>query len=193
MSNIAMQQPITFWDRRGKEMIDGKIVAMAPARPAHQMVVARLARIFGNYLEEKPCKVLFDVYVYLSKNSKVAPDISVVCNTDIIKEDGIHGIPDLVVEVLSPSTAARDRAEKKKLYEKNGVKEYWIVDTKNRMIEVYLLTDNEYIADNTYVIHDDFDLFEMTQEEKAGIITQFKTSLFDDLIIDINEVFKDLL
>ncbi|WP_411830076.1 Uma2 family endonuclease [Metasolibacillus meyeri] len=51
----------------------------------------------------------------------------IICNQDIIKRDGIYGAPDLVVEVLSPSTARRDKGEKKALYEKHGVKEYWII------------------------------------------------------------------
>jgi len=191
MSNIALQQPVVVWDRRGKEIINGKVVTMAPARPAHQMAIYRISRIFGNYLEGKPCKVLFDVYVHLTNKNKVAPDISIVCNPDIIKEDGIHGAPDLVIEVLSSSTAARDRLEKKKIYEEFGIGEYWIVDVKNRVIEVYSLTDSKYELRNIYTIYDEFDAMEMTQEEKAGIVTEFKTSLFDDLIIDIREIFKD--
>lgn len=63
----------------------------------------------------------------------------VVCNKDIIKKDGVHGVPDLIVEVISPSTAKKDKGYKKDLYETCGVKEYWLVDTDNRSIEVYLL------------------------------------------------------
>ena len=57
MTDLALEQPVKIWDRRGKEMIDGKIVTMAPARPAHQLVIGRLSRIFAKYLEGKPCKV----------------------------------------------------------------------------------------------------------------------------------------
>ena len=134
----------------------------------------------------------FDVYVYLTDKNKVAPDIAVVCGKDIVKKDGIHGTPDLIAEVLSAGTSARDRAEKKNLYEKHGVKEYWIVSAEGRSIEVYLLENDRYCLDNTYAVHDDFDLSEMTEEEKAAVITEFKTSIFDDLLISVEEVFKDI-
>ena len=193
MANLALQQPAKIWDKRGKEMINGKIVTMAPIKPDHWRVSKRISRIFDDYLEGKSCEVFCDVFVYLTKKNKVAPDIAVVCDRSIIKENGIHGVPDLVVEILSPSTTARDRIEKKDLYEKHGVKEYWIVDAKNHVIEVYVLTDGKYTTDGIYVIHDEGDLWEMTEEEKANIAREFKTSLFDDLMISVEEVFKDLL
>jgi len=193
MSNIALQQPATLWDRRGKEMINGKIVTMAPVRPDHWRVSKRISTTFDNYFEGKSCEVFSDVPVYLSKGNKVAPDIAVVCDRSIVKGNGIHGVPDLVAEILSPSTAARDKTEKKDIYEEFGVKEYWIVDAKSHIVEAYLLRDGKYMTSGIYTIHDEFDKMEMTDEEKAEIVTQFKTSLFDDLIIDINEVFKDLL
>ncbi|MCL2574685.1 MAG: Uma2 family endonuclease [Defluviitaleaceae bacterium] len=192
MSNIALQQPTILWDRRGKEIINGNVVAMTPARPNHWRVSKKISSIFDNFFQDKSCEVFCDVPVHLSKKNKVAPDISVVCNPEFVKENGIHGVPDLVVEVLSPSTAARDKVDKKNLYERFGVKEYWIIDTKSRMIEIYVLENDKYSSASIYIIHEEFDLQEMTEQEKASVITKFKTSLFDDLVIDINEVFKDL-
>jgi Uma2 family endonuclease len=193
MTDLALQQSVKIWDRRGKEMINGKVVTMAPAGISHQRVGLRVQRIFDRYLDGKSCEVFYDVYIYLPGENKVAPDIMVVCDKSIVKENSIHGTPDLIAEVLSPGTAARDRGEKKDLYEKHGVKEYWIVDAKNRFIEVYLLDNGKYRLDNTYVAYEEFDLWEMTEEEKAVIITEFKTSLFDDLVISVKEIFRDVM
>ncbi|MCL2350620.1 MAG: Uma2 family endonuclease [Defluviitaleaceae bacterium] len=120
------------------------------------------------------------------------PDVSVVCNKDIIKYNGIHGAPDLIVEILSPSTVKYDRAYKKDLYEQHGVKEYWIVDPKNMTIEVHILTDGKYILDNIYVKHSDHWLKHASKDELAEVVNTFKTSLFNDLIIDVREVFEGI-
>lgn len=90
--------------------------------------------------------------VYLSDNDRVIPDVMIVWNRDIIKKDGIHGTPDLIVEVLSPSTAKNDKGYKKELHEKSGVKEYWIIDPVMRSIETYLLADGKYVLDEFYAL-----------------------------------------
>ena len=77
--------------------------------------------------------------VHLSENDCVIPDVMIVCNSDIIKDNAIYGAPDLIVEVLSPGTEKRDRGYKKDLYERCGVREYWIVDPVSLTVEVYLL------------------------------------------------------
>jgi Uma2 family endonuclease len=192
MTDFALRQPGRLIDLPGREIIGGKIVTMAPASPNHQMVTFKVNKVFDSYLEGKSCKAFYDVYVNLG-GDKVAPDITVVCNPEIIKKGGIYGAPDLVAEILSPSTSVRDRHDKKNIYEKGGVKEYWIVDAKNLSIEVYHLMEGKYVLNGFYVIHDDFDLEVMTQEERDNVGYTFKTSIFDDLVIDIREIFKDLL
>ena len=117
----------------------------------------------------------------------------VVCDREKIQEDGVHGAPDLVVEVLSPSTAKRDRVDKKAVYERCGVREYWLVDPKNRTIEQYLLRDGKLELHTVHASYTDFELERMSEKEKAEIITHFKCSLYDDFDISLDEIFSGLL
>ncbi len=186
MENLAYQDPV--W----KELIDGKVVAMR-SNITHSRIIGNIGCIFSNYLRGKKCTPFAGrIDLYLSEKDRVIPDMMVVCNSDIIKKDGVHGAPDLIVEVLSPSTAKRDRGYKKDLYERSGIKEYWIVDPENRSIEVYLLRKNRYELDNVYSIFPDYELKRMTPEKLAEIQMEFKCSLYDDLIIFVEEVFEKI-
>lgn len=105
-------------------------------------------RIF-NLLEGSGCEAFaapFDVYlpedtnqVFDTIDTIVQPDISVICDSKKIIEKGCLGAPDLIVEILSPSTGKKDLNEKFRLYEKRGVKEYWVVDPGNKYVEVFHL------------------------------------------------------
>lgn len=98
-----------------------------------------------SFLGNKECFVAvapFDVILseeddYEHSNIVVQPDISVICNKKQLFVKGCKGAPTLVVEVLSPSTALRDRNDKFKKYQKFGVQEYWIVDPSYKIVEVY--------------------------------------------------------
>lgn len=186
-----MENSIYNYDEVPYELLDGKIVYMTP-RPSttHNMAITNISAIFHNYLKGKNCIPFSDgVDVFLDENNNVIPDVIIVCNPEIVKNDGIYGAPDLVVEVLSPTTANNDKGYKKKLYGKHGVKEYWIIDTNNKSVEVYLQENGILELDNIYSIYPDYILIKMNQEEKEKIIKRFKTSLFDDLIINIEDVF----
>lgn len=190
MDNLAYQ----IEDHRD-EMLAGKIVAMSP-RPSvnHNRAAGNIYRIFGNYLRGKTCEAFADgMDLYLTEQDRFVPDGMIVCNKDIIKNNGVHGAPDLVVEVLSTSTARNDRGHKKRLYEQCGVKEYWIVEPVNKSIEVYLLKDGKYELKDVYAVFPDYELNMMTKEERASVPTTFKTSLYDDLVITIAEVFEKVL
>ena len=115
-----------------------------------------------------------------------------VCDRSKIKRTYIDGAPDLVVEVLSPGTAKNDKGYKKDVYERSGVPEYWIVNPADKSIEVYLREDGAYRLDNVYTLYPAEELAEMTEEEKAAVITEFKCHLFDDLIICLDDIFGDL-
>ena len=144
-----MESSLAYQYEYPEELINGEAVAMSPS-PAHNhiWVANNLNFIFGNYLRGKKCRVYpggFDVH--LSKKDIFKPDMMVVCDRDKIKPNGIYGAPDLVVEVLSRSTAHRDKGYKKDLYERYGVLEYWIVSPTERTVEVYLLEDGQYRLD----------------------------------------------
>ena len=81
----------------------------------------------------------------------VEPDISIVCDPDKLDEIGCKGAPDLVMEILSPSTARQDRFVKFRLYQRAGVREYWIIDPDGKTVQVYHLEDGIYIAADVYI------------------------------------------
>ena len=115
-TNLAYEEE--FWE----ELIDGKAVLMSP-RPAtnHNQTAFNIASIFKNFLKGKPCRVFPDgTDLYLTDKDRFIPDVMVICDRSKIRDDGIHGAPDLVVEVLSPSSIKRDRVYKKRVYEQCG-------------------------------------------------------------------------
>ncbi len=136
------------------ELVDGVAYAMAPApSPAHQTIVLEIARQLADTLEGAPCRVYlapFDVRLPRGDQadgaieSVVQPDLSVICDVSKIDERGCRGAPDWVIEVLSPSTAGHDMIVKRDLYERHGVREYWIVHPTDRVVTIYTLIDGAY-------------------------------------------------
>ena len=74
----------------------------------------------------------------------VQPDVLVVCNKDKVSERGVRGAPDWVLEVLSPATAGHDQVKKLRLYERHGVREYWLVHPRDKVLTVYTLNNGTY-------------------------------------------------
>lgn len=117
------------------ELIDGEAWNMSPApNREHQKFVGSLYAALHNYLESKTCEAyVAPIDVFLSEEGAdedatvVQPDVLVVCDPRKLAPEGIRGAPDFIAEVLSPATAAKDLEEKKALYERRGVREYWIV------------------------------------------------------------------
>ena len=173
------------------ELIDGKVVMMSPRpRPAHNRVLTRIAHIFEGYLEGKPCIPYSDgVDVYLDEKNHFIPDVMIVCNHDIIHEDGIYGAPDLVVEVLSPSTTNYDRGAKLETYGRAGVREYWLVSPLARTVEVYLNHDGALTFDCVYEDVPDWELERMDEDDRKNVHMDIKVSLFGDLVIPVRDIF----
>lgn len=123
------------------ELINGEIVAKNHPTATHQRVLRRLSSLFDAFVStDKLGEVFFAPFgVVLEPNSDVQPDLFVALDANLpnLREDGFFGIPDLIIEIISPSSIKLDRITKFKLYERTGVGEYWIVDTKNQSIEVY--------------------------------------------------------
>jgi len=174
---------MTWNDNKYWELIDGIAYQMAPPSRKHQNVSGELFRQFANYLLDKTCEVHhqpFGVRLPLENEpdeyikNAVLPDIVVVCDEKKLDDAGCRGGPDLIIEILSPSTGKRDLEDKFKLYEKAGVKEYWIVDPLNNFIRVYILGEkNRYGRGKIYAEGD-----------------KIKVSIFPDLEIDLDRVFK---
>lgn len=190
MSNAAYEI-----DEQRDELIDGKIVAMSP-RPTlnHNSIAGNIYLLFRTFLRGKSCKAYGDgVDLYLTPTDRFVPDGMIVCDHSMIQFDGIHGAPDLVVEVLSPTTAKNDRWHKKAVYEKSGVKEYWLVDPANRAVEVYLLRSGVFVLDNIHTLLPDYLIAKMNEKEKAALKVTFQCSLFPDMTISLADVFEGML
>ena len=131
------------------ELIAGEAYAMSPAPTrTHQMILGEIFRQIANFLEDKPCQVYiapFDVLLPEGNEADdaietvVQPDLVVVCDASKLDEKGCRGAPDWVIEVLSPSTASKDHVRKKSLYERHGVREYWLVHPTDQLLTRYLL------------------------------------------------------
>jgi Uma2 family endonuclease len=123
-----------------RELIDGVIYEMSPApRTGHQELVLELAHQLKNFLDGKKCRPFIapvDVYLLSGQTDDesydvVQPDLIVVCDKKKVHDDGIHDAPDWVAEILSSSTTHRDLGEKRDLYERAGVLEYWLLNPDN--------------------------------------------------------------
>lgn len=186
-----MNTNLAYQDEYRQELINGHFVMMSP-RPAvnHTQIVNNIFRIFGNYLENKPCRTFTDsVDIHLTEKDCFVPDVTVVCDPNKVKYDAIYGAPDLVVEVLSPSTSKRDRGYKKDVYAQCGVKEYWLVSPTEKSVEQYLLQNSDLVFHDVFTVYPDYLWNKMTEDERAEIPTEFKCSLYDDLVIKLDDIF----
>jgi Uma2 family endonuclease len=133
------------------ELINGVSYAMSAPNTSHQMIVSILTGEFYIFLKGKTCQVIpspFDVRLFYeeddSDDTVVQPDVVVVCDPKKLGEEGCRGAPDLAVEILSPSNTAIEMERKLLLYRKAGVREYWIVDPKDKHISIYTLKNGDY-------------------------------------------------
>jgi Uma2 family endonuclease len=120
-----------FEDSAMPELIYGSIYNMAPTPPkwTHQKAVTAVGHIFESYFMGRTCDFIHGPLDVFMGEHYVIPDMMVICDKRMIQEDEkCHGAPDLIIEVLSPSTAFKDKTAKLNLYRQFGVKEYWIVN-----------------------------------------------------------------
>ena len=139
---------VLSWDEDERiEIIDGEALMMATPSRIHQEISGELFRQLANFLEGKQCRVYpapFGVRLFARDgdgpedvDTLVEPDISVVCDRSKLDQHGCKGAPEMVIEILSPSTLRHDRLVKLNLYDQAGVLEYWIVDPQNRAVQVF--------------------------------------------------------
>ena len=132
-------------DDKRYELIDGELLLSPSPKTAHQRLEGKLVNHLYNFVEDAGLgEVFFAPFdVYFNETNVVQPDIIFVSSERalIVNDDNIRGAPDLVVEILSPSTANRDRVLKRALYAEHGVREFWIADTDAETITVFLLGD----------------------------------------------------
>lgn len=126
------------------ELIDGQLYNMAPPSRIHQKLVMKLSASIQQHIDSKggSCEVYpapFAVNLNADDKTYVEPDISVICDKNKLTDRGCSGAPDLVIEVVSPSSSRMDYIIKLNLYMAAGVREYWIVDPPRKRTTVYHL------------------------------------------------------
>ena len=174
---------LTWPDDERAEIINGEPVMMAPPPSSeHQEISMELSAQLHAYLKGKRCKVYaapFAVRLFEEDGDRpddvdtmVEPDISVVCDPNKIDRHGCKGAPDMVVEILSPSTQRHDRFTKFSLYQRAGVKEYWIVDPESKAVQSFVLEDGRYSV-----------------KEYGTAGDTMRVSVLEDCVIDLSEVF----
>ncbi len=133
-------------DDKRYEIINGRLIEMPAPTVLHQRVLGDLYYIFRVRLKGKGDVLISPVDVILSDTAVVQPDLIFISRERLgIVRERIFGPPDLVVEIVSPSSYGRDRYEKFVLYERYGVKEYWIVLPREKVIEIWCLKDGRYV------------------------------------------------
>lgn len=159
------------------ELIEGEFFMVPSPSWSHQTISARLFRVIDNCVRtHKLGEVRYaPLDVVLSEENVLQPDILFVSSErlDIITERNIQGAPDLVVEILSPATAQRDKELKKKLYARYGVREYWLADPSARTIEVMSLAEDGFESVGLY--------------HEEGIL---KSPLLGGLSFEVREIFS---
>lgn len=130
------------------ELIDGQMYMMASPSLNHQEILMWLSVEIYNFIRahKGSCKVLpapFGVFIKKDDRNYFEPDISVICDPDKLDQKGCHGAPDWVIEIVSPSSRRMDYMRKLPVYQKAGVREYWIVDYDKQIISVHLLQETD--------------------------------------------------
>jgi len=157
------------------ELIEGKIYMMASPNVGHQDIAGEIFAELRNYLKDKTCRAFIsplDVVLFKKekKNSQnvFQPDVFVVCDPKKISKDRIYGAPDLVFEIVSPSSDTHDYFKKFVLYMKYGVKEYWIVNPETKQIFVHINGEED--------------------TKKYSFDDKIKVSIFEDFYLDFKEL-----
>jgi len=155
------------------ELIDGQIYYQASPSKTHQRISRELLVVIDSYIKSRKgsCEVYsapFDIFINNDESECFIPDISIICNPDIVKERGCYGAPDWIIEITSPSTASNDYLLKSVKYHAAGVKEYWIVNPSKEIVSIYNFSEKNYIQQN-YTFKD-----------------KVKVNIFDDLVIDFS-------
>lgn len=150
---------LRFQFKERVELFRGKVIKMSPApNTAHQTISLNLGRILGTSFYSDPCKVFFapfDVRLFPLKSGRdktvVQPDLCVVCDPGKLDEHGCVGVPDLVMEVLSPGNTKKELGLKFDLYQEAKVREYWIIDPVSETVLLYELENGKFKGLRPYV------------------------------------------
>ena len=160
-------------DGQRAELIDGQIYYMAPPSRRHQDIAGTLYRKIADYIDAKggSCKTYISPFaVFLNEDDKtyVEPDISVICDSDKLTDQGCKGAPDWIIEIVSPGSRRMDYFTKLFKYRTAGVREYWLVDPIKNFVIVYN--------------------FDRSDSEQYTFADTIKACIYDDLYIDFSTI-----
>ena len=171
---ITLEQYEALPEEKRVEVFDGIIYDMASPSQIHQAISMQLSTVINNYilLKKGACSIFsapFDVKLSDSPLIIVQPDIMVICDKDKLDEKRCNGAPDFIIEIVSPGNPADDYIRKLYYYKNYGVREYWIVDPRRKIITV------NYFEGNIVSVQYPFD----------SII---KVNIYDDLLINFSDI-----
>jgi len=170
-------------EERRVELIDGVIYDMATPSPIHQKLAMELSRPIEEYIRKKKgnCIVFgapVDTRILKDNKTMVQPDVMVVCDRNKLTHHGVEGAPDLIVEILSPSTKRKDMTVKLSKYIEAGVREYWLVDPEKKKVLVYLSEEETLMEDLDVKLY--------------GFEDQIPVMIFDgECVIDMKEMYEN--
>ena len=171
---ITLEQYEALPEEKRIEVFDGIVYDMASPSQAHQTILTELLVSLRNYIREKNnnCSVFpapFDVKLNDKPLTIVQPDLMIVCDKDKLDGKRCNGAPDFIIEIVSPGNPSDDYIRKSYYYKNYGVREYWIVDPKRRMVTV------NYFEGDLLNVQYSFD-------------STIKVNIYDDLYINFSDI-----
>ncbi len=178
------------FERKKDEKINGIIYDMSPSPNfKHGIINNNINRIIGNNLKNSLCLVFMEnldfKYQPDINDDYLCPDIMIVCDRKQLKGGSYYGVPKFIVETLSPATAKRDRSEKKDIYEKSGVEEYWIVSPQGS-VEIYYLENGRYVLQQNYMLQAD------KEEEDYNAEQEITLKAFPHIRMTLENIFEGI-
>jgi len=161
------------WDEGFRcELYEGALVVAESPTQRHQKILMEISGQLWQFLKDNPCSVFpspFAVRLSEKEETVFEPDIVVICDESKLGGRNFEGAPDMVIEILSPSTARMDKKLKFQKYQQAGVREYWIVDPERNLLEVNLLVNEKYMTT----------IYEETVTVPVHILDGFEINLTD--------------
>ncbi len=178
-------------NRQKQEKINGVVYDMSPSPDyTHGIVNNNINTIIKCGLKDSLCLVFMEnldfKYHPEVNDDYVIPDVMVICDRKHLKGGSYSGVPKFTAETLSPSTALRDKTEKKEIYEKAGVEEYWIV-SPNGELDIYYLKNGTYTLTHSYFLQDD------PEEEHYNAKTEIRLKTFPHIKMELGDIFEGII
>lgn len=183
--------PLFKEEYKKEEKINGVIYDMSPSpNYQHGIVNGNIYRLISGKLQGSICLAFIENLDYKYhpeiNDDYVIPDVMIVCDRKHLKGGAYSGVPKFIVETLSPATALRDKTDKKEIYQKAGVEEYWIVSPRERAVEIYYLEDGNYKLNYSYILQDD------QEEAHYNADTVITLKEFPNISMTLVEIFADI-